>query len=387
MILLTKLLFLSLFFYSSYIMAAPNCRILYDAGSSGTRLFIYEKTTGLNKWIEHKGPKVEALADPIRQIKGKKWKDMKKTVQSLSLALDTIKNPGKKWKPFDWEKKCKIVSASVLATAGMRMAEQARPERSRKLWNTVKSILSKRLGKKVSIFARTITGFEEGLYAWLSVLQKRNGRHYFGVVEMGGASSQVTFFCANCRGAKQIQIDGGKKVKIFSHSFLGLGGDMAPEILGMGPQCAYGVGLTSPDWNEKKCADTIIFKNFLGIKDPHNFIRGKKKRSVDIPVRNAKGVEWYLTGALYYLGRDMSVPKCCMTKGDCFDSKTSCFKSVYFQKYLDELGVQAKNKAKSSWTLGSTICLENNCLKRAGHLPCRWSKKGCLEVSANPWKY
>lgn len=375
------------FSFSAPIFSKPVCRIVYDAGSSGTRLYIYEKTNGVNKWIEHKGPKIAALADSIRQIKGKKWKDMPEVVQGLTNALKIIKETDQKWESFDWEKKCKIKSASVLATAGMRIAEQLAPQRSKKLWNTVKLVLSNKLGKKIPVFARTITGFEEGLYAWLSVLQQRNGKHYFGIVEMGGVSAQVAFFCSNCRGSRQINIDGGKKVKIFSHSFLGLGGDMASEIFGLKQQCAYGAGLSSHEWSEKKCSETFKIKSFLGIKDPHNFIKGKQKGPVDIPVRNAKGVEWYKTGALYYLGLDLSVANCCLKKGDCFDAKKSCFKSVYYQNFLDVLGIKAKNKVKSSWALGSTICLENDCLKRAGYLPCRWSKKGCLEVSANPWKY
>lgn len=361
-------------------MAKVNCRIIFDAGSSGTRLYIYEKTAGGNTWIEHEGPKVEALADPVREIRGKKWENLQEVVQKIPKALDLIKTNSKDWKAFDWENNCNIISANVLATAGMRMAEQQEPEKSRTLWNNVKSALSHRIGHKVPVIARTLTGFEEGLYAWLSVSQLRKGNFNFGIAEMGGASAQVAFSCNNCPGSRKIFLDGGKTINIYSYSFLGLGGDVASEIFGVSPQCAYAAGESFPKWNKNKCAETINLKSPSGIKDPFNFNKGKKGISVKLPLESIKGLDWYLTGAFNFLGTQISVEKCCMTKGDCYESRTACFRSVYFQRFLEDLGINPSSKrASASWTLGATLCQENNCLKNAGSLPCRWSDKGCLQ--------
>lgn len=369
-----------LFLFSGQLLAKTDCRIMFDAGSSGTRLYIYEKTTGTNAWIEHEGPKVEAIADPVREIRGKKWSDMNQVVQTIPKALDLIKTASNKWKAFDWEKNCNIVSAGVLATAGMRMAEQQQPEKSMILWNSIKSALSQKVGDKVPVMARTLTGFEEGLYAWLSVFQQRNGNFNFGIAEMGGASAQVAFFCRSCLGSKKVFLGGDKSINIFSYSFLGLGGDVASEIFGVGPQCAYAANVSTPNWNQKKCADTINLKEPAGIKDPYNFSRGKKGPNVKLPLENAKGIEWYLTGAFAFLGTQLSVDKCCMAKGDCFEPSTSCFRTVYYQKFLDELGISSSSKkASTSWTHGAVICQENNCLRNAGVLECRWSNKGCLK--------
>lgn len=367
------------FLFSIQLFAKANCRIIFDAGSSGTRLYIYEKGTGVDTWIEHEGPKVEALADPVREIRGKKWSNMEEVVQTVPKALDLIKTTSPNWKAFDWEKNCTITSASVLATAGMRMAEQQEPEKSRILWNNVKKALSQKIGNNVPVYARTLTGFEEGLYAWLSVYQLRKGQPNFGIAEMGGASAQVAFSCNNCPGSRKIFIGGGQAINIFSYSFLGLGGDVASEIFGVTPECAYAAGASTPKWNGKMCAETINLKTSSGIKDPFNFNHGKKGTSVNIPLEKSKKLDWYLTGALSLLGSALSVEKCCMTKGDCYEPRTACFRSVYFQKFLDELGISlSSKKASSSWTLGATICEENNCLKNAGKLPCRWSNKGCL---------
>lgn len=374
-----KFILMVLFLFSTQLWAKVNCRIIFDAGSSGTRLYIYEKTTGLNTWIEHEGPKVEALADPVREIRGKKWSNMEEVVQTIPKALDLIKTTSTDWKAFDWEKNCTIISASVLATAGMRMAEQQQPEKSRTLWNNVKSALSQKIGGKVPVVARTLSGFEEGLYAWISVSKQRNGNFNFGIAEMGGASAQVAFSCNNCPGSRKVFLDGGRTIDIYSYSFLGLGGDVASEIFGVSPECSYGAGEGKPKWNQKMCAETINLKTTAGIKDPFNFYRGKKGMSVNIPLENTKGLDWYLTGAFSFLGSQISVEKCCMGKGPCYDSRTSCFRSVYFQKFLDELGVSSSSKkASTSWTLGATLCQENNCLKNAGQLSCSWSNKGCL---------
>ncbi len=368
-----------LFLFSAQLLAQSNCRIIYDAGSSGTRLYIYEKAPGVNAWIEHEGPKVDAIADPVREIRGKKWSNMVDAVDLIPKALELIKFPGQQWQAFNWEKKCNIISASVLATAGMRLAEQQQPDKSKIIWNNIKTALSKKLGKNVPIIARTLTGFEEGLYSWLSVLQMRNGKSNFGIAEMGGASAQVAFPCNSCPGSSKIILEGGKSINIFSYSFLGLGGDVAFDLFGTSPLCAYGVGSTDPKWNEKMCAETINIKTPEGIKDPFNYNKGKKDSSVQLPLNQTKGIEWYLTGALTLLGTALSSEKCCKSKGECFEAKTSCFRSVFFQKYMDELGIKpTAKKVDSSWTLGATICQENNCLQQAGPLPCRWSNKGCL---------
>ena len=41
-----------------------SCHIIYDAGSSRTRLYIYQQTEA--GWLKHRGPKTDPLADPVR---------------------------------------------------------------------------------------------------------------------------------------------------------------------------------------------------------------------------------------------------------------------------------------------------------------------------------
>ena len=130
---------------------SPACYIVYDAGSSGTRLSIYQKI-GMN-WLEHDGPKVSALADPVREIRGKSKQDIEPVANEIITALDAVKQDGPidkkgkpKWQAFDWSTQCQLVSVGIYATAGMRIAEQQNPSASLELWKIVKQKLVEKLG-------------------------------------------------------------------------------------------------------------------------------------------------------------------------------------------------------------------------------------------------
>ena len=83
-----------------------DCHIIYDAGSSETRLFIYQETaTG---WLKHKGPQADPLADPIRRNRGKSLSDVNVVIANVLITLDDIRRDGPadrngepQWRAFD----------------------------------------------------------------------------------------------------------------------------------------------------------------------------------------------------------------------------------------------------------------------------------------------
>ena len=161
-------------FFCVSLYGKNKCQIVFDAGSSGTRLYVYEKIGGT--WIEHEGPKGAALADPVREIRGAKWSNRDQLINELMSLLGTILKDGPEyagkglaWKGFDWKRRCNVGTASVFATAGMRIAEHVNRSRSQQLWKDLKKALQKKLGPKVRVLTRTLPGYEEGLFAWLSV--------------------------------------------------------------------------------------------------------------------------------------------------------------------------------------------------------------------------
>lgn len=373
-------LFISLSLAAS-LASAGDCRAILDAGSSGTRLYVYEDQDG--KWVEHEGPKVGALADPIRQIRGKTWRDVMGVAAEVVNTLEKIKTDGPvdakgkpKWKGFDWSKACSLRSVSIYATAGMRIAEQEKPKQSAQVWDLLSKVLANRLGKDVQVQAKTLSGFEEGLFAWMTLNAGGHGKD-FGIIEMGGASAQVTFPCADCEESRPVLIDGAP-LKMFSYSYLGLGGDEAVNTLGMQPVCAFAAAKNDPTWNAQRCADTMNLKTAQGFVDPYNFGAQGRGTVKQMP-RQLSGVpRWYATGAFSYMA-DNDVDACCVQGSDkCFQPETSCFRSVYYRKYIQDLGIPAYEKASTSWTLGAMLCDRNNCLAQVPQRECHWMKDGCL---------
>lgn len=392
-----SLLSLGLFGLASYAESNKNaCYIMYDAGSSGTRLYVYEQTD--NQLIEHEGPKVAALADPVRSFRRKTPADIEAVTDEVVNALNLIKVDGPlddgkpKWQGFDWDAKCNVSSAKVYATAGMRIAEQENPTDSVTLWKTLHTKLQTRVGVGANVETRTLSGFEEGLFAWLSVKgeSKETG---FGNVEMGGASSQITFPCSDCStendAVRTIQL-GGKPLQMYSYSFLGLGQDEAPKSLPdpyvdpVPASCAHGVGGQDNSWSEALCEAEITILAGEAIRDPYNYVAGRKTRGTENTLPDGKEsiAQWTLTGAFNY-AKDTDIQECCIDGSDaCFQPETSCFRPIYQKKYLTVLGVDAEdaNKRNASWTQGAVICETENCLASQAAAPvCRWTAEGCLQ--------
>lgn len=366
-----------------------DCQLVYDAGSSGTRLFIYAREG--ERWVEHAGPKTSALADPVRQIRGRTHADIPVVITDVVAQLDRVRQDGPmsngkpEWKGFDWTARCRVTDAMVLATAGMRIAEQEDAPRSRQLWTGLRERLQARLGGGVRVVARTLTGFEEGLYAWLAVREDRSDSR-FGIAEMGGASSQVTFPCPGCSpsdDAVRTVIVKGQPLTMYSYSFLGLGQDEAPKTLGMAESCAYGAGLTRPGWKRADCEARIDVSGAMGMKDPYNFglpaAKGQPRGTArQIPTARADAADWVLTGAFNY-AEPTAVSSCCEQQGQCYEAPTSCFRAIYLDKYLGTLGIPVNSrKADVSWTQGAVLCSASRCLAAAPAPVCRWSADGCL---------
>ena len=365
----------------------PECHAIYDAGSTGTRLFIYYEKNG--DWIEQPGPEAKALTEA-------------NSVPEIVNLLEDIKTNSNADKAFDWALECNRLSTiQVLATAGMRLVEKTDPLKSVNIWKDLNDALRVSYASKVSeISTKTITGYEEGLYAWLAVKEWREKNEImgtdFGLAEMGGASSQVIFPCgANCVNAKTIVVD-NQKMKFFIHSFLKLGTTQVPASLQssatMPPACEWGIA-EKPGWQKKLCVNSIkpkLVDASGAIKDPN------LNSFVSIPKHNHL-TKWYLTGSFAYMDADRNgdVHSCCEHRrgkyDGCYEEKNSCYLAVYQPLYLEALGIKKIKDAKlskTSWTMGAAICTVGGCLQKIT-VPraCQWmAASKCLPepVTATP---
>lgn len=378
----------------------PACQVIFDAGSSGTRLAVFVRKGKI--WEEHAGPKVSALADPVREMRGRQHADMQAVNTEVVASLDAMRHDGPpndkgepEWQGFDWANQCWVEGAQIFATAGMRIAEQEQPELSAALWSDVRQRLSDRLqdrlGRTVPVEARTLTGFEEGLYAWLAVRQERQGRNDFGIAEMGGASSQIAFPCKRCDASddatRMVRLD-GKTIRMYSYSFLGLGQDEAPHVLGVAPSCAYGAGVDHPGWQASDCASTLALQDRTqAIVDPYNWDHGQRGSRRRIPTERADSPRWFLTGSFNYMNTQ-DVHTNCQGRGKYVgDQAVACFRPIYLQRYLQALHIPVTApRAAANWTLGAVICSANQCLRQGPAPLCRWNAQGCLndKLSSKP---
>ena len=331
---------------------ATACYIIYDAGSSGTRLFVYQETA--SGWLKHDGPETDTLSDPVRRNRGKSMSDANNVVSDILIALDNMAGdgpPNKKgeldWVAFDWQKRCRVEGAAIYATAGMRMAERQNPGHSAVIWKKLNKRLSKKLG--MSVTTRTLTEYEEGLYAWLALRELR-GDGDFGVVEMGGVSLQVTFPCPFCESARRVKVK-DQTVAVFGHSFLGWGQDEAWRKFRNSPACEWGAGLKNPKWRVEDCEAAMV--EFA-----------ETAADVTNMVKDSGGMRWYLTSAFSHM-RTTDIDHFCRERiNSGYQPESSCFRAVYLQNVLDSLALPVDTElSKVNWTLGAVVCTATQCLE------------------------
>ena len=328
-----------------------DCHIIYDAGSSATRLFVYQETaTG---WLKHKGPETDPLSDPIRRNRGKSLSDVNVVIANVLIALDDIRRDGPpdrngetQWFAFDWRSQCNIQSAAVYATAGMRLAERQDARNSGLLWKRLNERLGEKLGMNVT--TRTLSEYEEGLYAWLALREIKSDGD-FGVAEMGGVSLQVTFPCPSCDNVRQVRVK-DEIMPVFSHSFIGWGQDEAWKKYRNINACSRGAALKISDWRVDDCEAVLEFADTAA--------------DVKRVIENSEGFHWYLSSAFSYMQTTDIDNYCRKGVNDGFQPESSCFRAVYLSSVLNTLALTDNSELTDvNWTLGAVACTATRCLE------------------------
>ena len=188
-----------------------HCVGVIDAGSSGSRFHIYSYD-------------LDASKTPI-QIK-EIWSN------SISPGISTIK-PEPKISALYLEKLLKNAPQAHIpvyfySTAGMRLLSKSR---NNQIYQLVREWFAHQDNWRL-LDARTISGQEEGIFAWLSVnyqlnLLKPSKKPSVGIMDVGGASVQIVIpvknkVLSNSKDVFSIQLY-GQSYRLFSYSFLGLG--------------------------------------------------------------------------------------------------------------------------------------------------------------------
>jgi apyrase len=227
-----KLCAIFLFFISfSAHASAPHYAIIVDAGSSGSRLhlFQYDDSKPLpvinDIFSENITPGLSSFANQAASA----GESLKKLFDD---AADQLKA-----QQIDQA----TVSVDILASAGMRLLT---PETQQAIYNNINDYLKKHYTFTIHAI-ETIPGKMEGIYGWLDVnyLAKRfesDTDKTMGIIDMGGASTEIAFATTDTsKSDDEMTLKvAGKSYLVYSKSFLGAGQDKAREAMNTGADSA-----------------------------------------------------------------------------------------------------------------------------------------------------
>ncbi|MBA2711278.1 MAG: multidrug DMT transporter permease [Tatlockia sp.] len=188
-----------------------QCMAVVDAGSTGTRLHVFE----------YDFDKTQTPIN-IKELWTKKIKPGLATLEPTQAAIDLYLSS------LFLDAPTEKIPTYFYSTAGMRLLSQPK---QKQVYNLVEKWFAKWPQWELRS-AKTISGADEGLFAWLVVnhqLGKLNSdeKTPVGVMDMGGASVQIIFPVENTEGLNNSDLVEfelyGKHRKLFIHSFLGLG--------------------------------------------------------------------------------------------------------------------------------------------------------------------
>lgn len=206
---------------------ALHHRIVIDAGSSGSRLHLFQYQVGAiipdikDVYSESVKPGLSSFADqPIAAGESlKKLLDhAKEELQKNGVDLNTV-------------------TVDVLATAGMRLLPESTQQT---IYAEVKNYVHDHYSFSVGE-VKTISGKMEGIYGWLDINYLsgnfQNHRPTLGSIDMGGASTQIVFVTTDSsKPEDELSLKiGEQSYLVFSKSFLGLGMDQALNTMLVDP--------------------------------------------------------------------------------------------------------------------------------------------------------
>jgi len=352
----------------SLCLAATHYTALIDAGSSGSRMYVFQHQIDKKKIVN-----IELLGS-------------QKIKPGLSTFADDPKNINNYLLPLiDFAKKTlgsktpeRAVKFYLLATAGMRLIS---PHQQKTIYAAVKNSIKTNSQFHISAI-ETIPGKYEGAYLWIAanyLNQSLTPQKTYAVMDMGGASTQITFATNNSAGSDNnlhFLVD-SNYFNVSSTSYLGLGQNQARNQYANDPNC-FPINYPLP--NDKSGAGSYS----LCAKDVAALVKNVRKISPQIPA-NMKtfalsGFYYLASSDPFHLTGDFSA-QTLQTKGTKFCATnwaniekqygnnshlySYCFNAAYFNQLLTKgYGFDATNNfittdsisgQSIAWPLGALI--------------------------------
>ncbi|CAF0993809.1 unnamed protein product [Brachionus calyciflorus] len=222
-----------LFFIKSYLIANlialnTDYAIQFDAGSSGTRMYVYEYNSDFQN-ILNSNVTIQQIGSCKTKEKGisliKNYLDVTRTF-SICIKMAKSLIPSQKWNE---------TYITLKATAGMRLLELSSPTISKNVYKYIRDYFNQTgflyLDEQQ---VKTISGKDEALNAWITANflsnnfhKNQSGYNTKGILDLGGASTQIAFVPLNQTIKTQEVKLFGVNYTTYSQSFLCYGIDQA----------------------------------------------------------------------------------------------------------------------------------------------------------------
>ena len=234
--------------------------LLIDAGSSGSRIYIYAYAKKLpiiplpviqNLFTQAVQPGLSSYANNPSQA-GASLEPILSSAYNYLVGIGA--NPA-------------TTPIRVLGTAGMRLLTESEQQA---IYDSVFSYIHQNYPYLVDRDQiKTITGAEEGLYGWISTNYLLNNflTHHptSGLLDMGGASTQIVYETSqNTSDVLSFSIN-GQLYRVFSKSFLGMGQNQTFDTMNTYPNNAacYPLGYNGQITSFSLTVCTTIYQNII----------------------------------------------------------------------------------------------------------------------------
>lgn len=261
-----------------------QCQVIVDAGSTGSRAFLYRYQVDEENH-QFKSLKLESQQSSNKPLATVHEEEMDSYLNEL--FSDMVNNTNAARLPI-----------SVYGTAGMRLLSEVK---QKELYALVEQHAHH--GGYQLLEARTISGKEEGLFAWLGVnanalLAHQDKSEFFSVMDFGGSSTQVAFLMpANhllpAQALTHFKL-GNNSYSVFTVSFLGLGLNETLHQYMDNKHC-FSIGYplsngSKGDGNWQECRQSL-----------HYLIESVHQVSKVVEIHRSINEKWVVLGAMPYL--------------------------------------------------------------------------------------
>jgi len=349
---------------------------MIDAGSSGSRLYVYKISKPLKNFKNNSIPLISEIKLDSHKIQPG-ISSFVNNVDGLEKYLEPIlQEANKEFKSHKINPKTQV-DFYVLGTAGMRLISKAQQQN---IYNKVYNIISKSNNYN-KIITKTLPGEYEGLFDWLAInYHEKNlqlNKPTSATLDMGGASTQVAFATHNYTDLDNTFTlkFGNAEYTVVSKSFLGLGLNEFRKNFINSKNETDNICMPNPEFDFKTCKNTIKdkLKNKLKNDSPAAYLSFPLESNMKLV-----GISgYYYKFKFFTIDKISEIPK--KTNKQCISSyddfiknnlsrdkltylQSHCFDTAYIDTLLDqEYKIPHKYENFSvadsdvSWTLGAAL--------------------------------